>query len=72
MSPSPLGSPEVISAHSPSFPYPRLSHRTAGPPKSMDAARPPHRATEPSGCFSLLPSAPVTRPLGDFRRTATQ
>ena len=52
----------------PCFPYPRLSHRTTGPPQSTDAAQLPRQATEPSGCFSLFPSAPVTRPLGNFRR----
>ena len=51
----------------PCFPHPPAVTPHGGTAQSTEAARPPHQATEPSGCFSLLPSAPVTRPLGNFR-----
>ena len=48
------------------FPTPAVTPH-GGAAQSTEAARPPRQATEPSGCFSLLSSAPVTRPLGNFR-----
>ena len=63
----PLGSPEVILAPTPFFSPPPAVAPHGGAAQSTEAAPHLRQATEPSGCFSLLPSAPVTRPLGNFR-----
>ena len=60
-------SPEVNLAPAPLFSPPAVVTPHGGAGRRTEAARSPRQTTDPSGRSGLLPSAPVTRPLGNFR-----